>query len=407
MSTTNTNSEIATYKKLWVDLSDLYSNFSNLKSKVKQIQNDYLYLKNTVELWNLKHNFTEFETEINQIIGNNTDIHKPKEVLTDLSTHWATITNIDADITYLEKEQDILLSLPDRFGRKELTDKIAFFFSKISSLHISELDKVKTVVIPNLKSAIHRIKDNFAQEETKVKTIKQRALNLQNRLDAHTHHVDRYNLKDICKRGTTIVSQIIKDPNYANLNLDEDKIAKIEKELYNCEDSFLNEKESYKDLKVLLETKDFLFWQKNYNTLYQTIDKALDDIYTFPDTFDKVQAKYYNQKDIKEKAIDRALQKYDSKILNAFEKEIYTLRNNCVQESELSELEASIENYIIEQKKKRNLQIAKIIGYIVAGFLALYGLRLVWIFVIQPYWGWILFGIIAIIVIFFISIIRE
>ena len=42
MSTTNTNSEIATYKKLWVDLSDLYSNFSNLKSKVKQIQNDYL-----------------------------------------------------------------------------------------------------------------------------------------------------------------------------------------------------------------------------------------------------------------------------------------------------------------------------------------------------------------------------
>lgn len=407
MSTTNTNSEIATYKKLWVNLSDLYSDFSKLKSKVKQIQNDYLYLKSTVELWDLKHNFTEFEIEINQIIGNHTDIHNPKEVLTDLSIHWATITSIDADITYLEKEQGALLLLPDRFGRKELTDKIAFFFSKISSLHISELDKVKTVVIPNLKSAIHKIKDNFAQEGIKVKAIKQRALNLQNRLDAHTHHVDRYNLKDICKRGTTIVSQIIKDPNYANLNLDEDKIAKIEKELYNCEDSFLNEKESYKDLKVLLETKDFLFWQKNYNTLYQTIDKALDDIYTFPDTFDKVQAKYYNQKDIKEKAIDRALQKYDSKILNAFEKEIYTLRNNCIQESELSELEASIENYIIEQKKKRNLQIAKIIGYIVAGFLALYGLRLLWIFVIQPYWGWILFGIIAIIVIFFISIIRE
>ena len=45
MSTTNTNSEIATYKKLWVDLSDLYSNFSNLKSKVKQIQNVYHTMK--------------------------------------------------------------------------------------------------------------------------------------------------------------------------------------------------------------------------------------------------------------------------------------------------------------------------------------------------------------------------
>lgn len=392
--------DVTEYLSLAQNITEVFKKLRNFQDKSSRINKELLELEQETNKLNaLKGSYPKLEQDINTFIETSSYIESPKLLTDSIKKHIEKIFSIENDVEIIAQTQKKLLTLPDRFGRKSLTNRIELFLNSVNHVSLNQLDKLIDDGIPLLKNEIRKLFESFKNELSDVDEIKREAHKLKNRIDAHKKHQDRYNLSMVCTGGMKSIDRIIATPNYNDLRSDSLILQDIENRLNKCENEFANEVEFYRDLSSQIKKESYLIWKEDYDKLTQILDDGINNIYNFSFQTNYVVEIYRDR--INEKASEiasvRAL--YSQKTLNKFQDEFNKIEQRLLSSIELNKLKEAIDIY--EKKEKKRL----ILQYIKWGAILIGILLVTWIVV--NYWP--ISGIIGaiIIVIFVISFFRS
>lgn len=367
------------YDSLVSDVRQLHEKVDLFTQKRKRIASDFKNLQSYLSEWHFTYDFPIICNEINEIIGKWDSNLSLGELQNSLKSYRKEIENLSNGITEVNQHQQKLLQLPERHGRKELTDKIARFLQNVQNIKIADFDKLQKDVLPKIRVKINEVYKAFGIEDGEVKGNQAKASALKKKIISYDDCVDKYNIKKVCAAGIKVVSGIISNPNNADPHADSHKLQQVEDALSQCERLFKNEEAAYHTLRNKMADNDYLLWSNDYDEIEDILN---DGPRHNANTPDELETRYQNALKVKADDITLLKGQYKTKVLDKYRTDLHYITNHLVPKSELDDLRAKIERKIAEDKKKLYVLIAKIVGGIIAVGI------IVWVLI--NFWQWIL-----------------
>lgn len=381
------------YTAISNDIRQLYADSKTFQQKSKSIIMAYQDLGVFLSDSNFGHQYFNLESELNNTIAKWNPTNSIEQLKISLKSYLDKLSAIDKMISKIEGHKQDLLRLPNRHDRKNATDKIDLFLKNVSTISVSQLDRVKDDVIPKVLQMIKDVQNGFEKENKFVADNKIVANSLLKRLEAYKAYVDKFGLFKTRAYVENVAKEVLNSPNLQNPNTDRIKLQDAELKLNSCTKSFEQEIIAFKQWDDKLKSDNIYLWLDDYRKIRDVLDLGapysnlsvgeLESMYAYAVTQKKTDLLNF-------------LNGYNKDIIAFFQKEINYITNNCVDKEELGRLRKKIEAKIKDDKKELYKKIAKIVA-IVSAIIAFIVLMVV-------YWPWsgIVVGIIVASIIFMI-----
>ena len=392
-----TNNQVRkSYEDISKDIQQLYEEVKNFKNKQKTLALSISSFEEDLGGRRFNHPFPKVEEEVNSIIGK-WNLSVPLDSLkAKLEEIFTKLAFVDKEIDGIKGLQQKLQHYPDRHNRKEVTDKIDVFLKKVSTISLSQLDKICNEVIPSVHKMVDSVHDGFSKEKKMVEKNKQAANMLTKRVGGMDKlYVDRFHLFDICAECRKVADQVLQTPNMLNPDADAIRIQKANQALDQCLAKFDAEDNLFKKLKQELESNCDFIWREDYDALYSKLEKGARYELT---PASQLQAVYQGTIGVKQKDVDQAVSGFSNEIQSYFSNEIQSLKNTSHKRSDLQSLIDKMNRKVAEDKKKHTIKLIKIACWILAIILFIALMVGFW-----PISGIVLGVIIAVVVYFYIK----
>ena len=391
-----TNMDRSDYEVLVEKVEKYHTSKTRLEQDVITRRDVFNQLKAFLDSWNFNSAFPALETEVNEMIKNWSYDISLKKLQETLQVLKAKIENIDKALVDFKKEQQMLLRLPDRHGRKEATDKIALFLNNAPQAQMQSIDIINDKIIPQIQTMIDGVKGEFAKEDLRVEKNRKEAKKLKNRVSKYDDYVDRFNLKQWCAEAIQSAEQVLQSPNKANPDDDTDKLAKANRMLDQCIQQFEEEDRLFKELLSTLEEEHRKIWEEDYDIIDTALSKGA---YHEPTSASQLKVQFLAAKTRKRKEIDQAVQKYSDNVRNFFAQDIQNLYEEYHSRKDLTRLIAKMDRKAWEERKKLIIRFSIVAAVII--FIIVITATDAWEYIIGGLiWLVIIFGIIKLITYF-------
>lgn len=394
MTSTIQINELEKYLALSDRLNKSYNAFAQLQNTASKTKQEYESIQKTLMGYtSFYYKYSTFENEMNDFIGSQLrfeSIETDKKMIVDKLN---ILVKVDKKINELQKYSEKLESLPDRHNKKTVLDKIAMFLNSVGKITIKQVAEVDNRILPMFNDAIKKLEKDFKNEAEVLKEIEKKSTALLAKADKHLSHQNRHKLHFICENAKKTIQRIILNPNYQDLQEELSILEKVDEIIISSEKKFESEKLFYNNLKKELIVNSQLLWKEDYDLLMEQIDRALDNIYTFPNETNSIQLQYDQAKDTKNTELNRYIPSLKDKIRRHFENQIDTIRNTSCYRTDFLSLTAKVAQYEKDLKKKLILAIVK--------WLAITVVTVIAIMLIIEYWQYVLGGVIVIGIIWF------
>ena len=381
------------YSAISNDIRQLYADSKAFQQKSKSIIMAYQDLGVFLSDSNFGHQYSNLESELNNTIAKWNPTNPIEQLKNLLKGYLDKISAIDKMISKIEGHKQDLLRLPDRHNRKNATDKIDVFLKNVSTISISQLDRVKDDIIPKVLLMIKDVHGGFEKENKLVAENKAAANSLLKRIETYKTYVDKFGLFKTRAYAENVANKVLNSPNLQNPDSDRIKLQDAESKLTSCDNSFEQEIDAFNQWGDKLKSDNFYLWFDDYRKIQDVLDLGATCSSL---SVGELESMYVYAVAQKKTDLFNFLNVYNSDIISFFQKEIDYIKSHCVDKKELGQLRNKIEAKIEKDRKELYKKIAKIVA-ILSAIIAFIVLMVV-------YWPWsgIVVGIIVASIIFMI-----
>lgn len=381
------------YTAISNDIRQLYADSKAFQQKSKNVIMAYKDLSAFLSDSNFGHQYSNLESDLNNTIAKWNPTNPIEQLKNLLKGYLDKISAIDKMISKIEGHKQDLLRLPDRHNRKNITDKIDVFLKNVSTISISQLDRVKDDIIPKVLLMIKDVQGGFEKEHKLVADNKATANSLLKRIETYKSYVDKFGLFETRAYAENVANKVLNSPNLQNPDSDRINLQDAESKLNSCDKSFEQEIDAFNQWDDKLKSDNFYLWLDDYRKIQDVLDLGATCSNL---SVRELEAMYVYAAAQKKKDLFDFLNVYNKDIISFFQKEIDYIKSHCVDKKELGQLRNKIEAKIEKDKKELYKKIAKIAA-IVSSIIAFIVLMVV-------YWPWsgIIVGAIVVLFLFIV-----
>lgn len=365
MSGNSLKSSAILYKDLGDRYRSLFARYNQFNSDLKEWGCSVDKLSAVVQKFPSSKYLVQVEEDINKIITE-ASCQKPLDIF-DLSKKIESlcpkIVAMSEELEKLEKENKKLLSLPDYYGRKQLTDGITKFLSDVSRCGIKDIDAAEKS-IRKIKDLIRELYGKLSDDDKSLADLKKQAQGVLTQInDKFSKYRDEHGIRNICKSGRDLCDCILNRVKANETKKYQVELADFCLNLKNVKNDFEADTALVCQFRTTLRNNSYLMWEEQYD---EFLDKFDDYSPEYVETVSDVSDIFSSYCEMKKLNMEELDGEFSEKVRLQFSSRIQKIKEGLFPVSEFRSLVWDMEYYVEQQKKKTIYLVLKIVGGVIA-----------------------------------------